>query len=116
MTFSQALASSLALVKLRRTREAGRVSDVCARLGGEEFGLLFPDASLEQACKVAERIRAAVAAAPTPLPDGTALHVTMSIGVATLAPGTTLDAAMSDADRALYQAKHQGRNQVAAAG
>lgn len=96
-------------------REAGRVTDVCARLGGEEFGLLFPDATLAQARKVAERIRAAVAAAATPLPDGTALHVTMSIGVASLALGATLDAAMSDADRALYQAKHQGRNQVVAA-
>ena len=97
-------------------RETGRVTDVCARLGGEEFGLLFPDTTLVQACKVAERIRAAVAAAPTPLPDGTALHVTMSIGVASLALGATLDAAMSDADRALYQAKHQGRNRVIAAG
>lgn len=96
-------------------RDTGRMTDVAARLGGEEFGLLFPDATLAQARKVAERIRAAVAAAPTRLPDGTDLHVTMSIGVATLAPGATLDAAMSDADRALYQAKHQGRNQVVAA-
>ena len=96
-------------------RDTGRVTDVAARLGGEEFGLLFPDATLDQAGKVAERIRAAVAATPTLLPDGTALHVTMSIGVAMLAPGATLDAAMSDADRALYEAKHQGRNQVVAA-
>ena len=96
-------------------REAGRITDVCARLGGEEFGLLFPDTTLAQAYKVAERIRAAVAAAPTMLPDGTALHVTMSIGVANLACGATLDAAMSDADNALYQAKHQGRNRVVAA-
>ncbi|OBV40267.1 PAS domain S-box-containing protein/diguanylate cyclase (GGDEF) domain-containing protein [Janthinobacterium psychrotolerans] len=99
----------------RILRETGRVTDVCARLGGEEFGLLFPDTTLAQASKVAERIRAAVAATPTPLPDGTALHVTMSIGVASLALGATLDAAMSEADRALYQAKHQGRNQVVAA-
>ncbi len=96
-------------------RQAGRLTDVCARLGGEEFGLLFPDTTLAQAVKVAERIRAAVACAPTMLPDGTALHVTMSIGVANLASGATLDAAMSDADRALYQAKHQGRNRVVAA-
>ena len=99
----------------RVLRDTGRVTDVAARLGGEEFGLLFPDATLAQARKVAERIRAAVAAAPTRLPDGTALHVTMSIGVAALGPGSTLDAAMSEADRALYQAKHQGRNQVVAA-
>lgn len=99
----------------RVLRDTGRVTDVAARLGGEEFGLLFPDTTLAQARKVAERIRAAVAAAPTRLPDGTALHVTMSIGVAALGPGSTLDAAMSEADQALYVAKHQGRNQVVAA-
>ena len=96
-------------------RDTGRVTDVAARLGGEEFGLLFPDATLKQAYKVAERIRAAVAAAVTVLPDGTPLHVTISIGLAPLARGASMDAAMSEADKALYVAKHQGRNQVMAA-
>ncbi len=96
-------------------RDTGRVTDVAARMGGEEFGLLFPDATLKQAYKVAERIRAAVAAAVTMLPDGTPLHVTISIGLAPLAKGATLDAAMSEADKALYAAKHQGRNKVVAA-
>ena len=96
-------------------RDTGRITDVAARLGGEEFGLLFPDASLHQAQQVAERIRAAVAAAITPLPDGRQLQVTISIGVASLMAGASLDAAMSDADKALYVAKHQGRNQVVAA-
>ena len=97
-------------------RETGRVTDVAARLGGEEFGLLFPDASVKQAARVAERIRTAVAAAVTMLPDGCPLHATISIGVAPLVAGATLDAAMSDADKALYAAKHHGRNQVVAAG
>jgi diguanylate cyclase (GGDEF)-like protein/PAS domain S-box-containing protein len=96
-------------------RDTGRITDVVARLGGEEFGLLLPDASVQQAQQVAERIRAAVAAAVTPLPDGSQLQVTISIGVASLSAGASLDAAMSDADKALYIAKHQGRNQVIAA-
>ncbi|KAB8043966.1 diguanylate cyclase [Janthinobacterium aquaticum] len=97
-------------------RDTARITDLAARLGGEEFGLLFPDATLAQAHGVAERIRAAIANTPTLLPDGTPLQVTMSIGVAALPPGVTLDAAMSEADKALYAAKHQGRNQVASAG
>ena len=64
---------------------------------------------------MAERIRAAVATAVTVLPDGTPLHVTISIGLAPLVKGATLDAAMSEADKALYAAKHQGRNKVVAA-
>ena len=96
-------------------RDTGRVTDVAARMGGEEFGLLFPDATLPQAQMVAERIRAAVAAAVTVLPDGSPLHVTISIGLAPLARGASMDAAMSEADKALYVAKHQGRNQVMAA-
>jgi diguanylate cyclase (GGDEF)-like protein/PAS domain S-box-containing protein len=96
-------------------RDTGRITDVAARLGGEEFGLLFPDASLRQAHQVAERLRAAVAAAVTPLPDGGQLQVTISIGVASLMAGASLDAAMSEADKALYAAKHQGRNKVVAA-
>ena len=96
-------------------RDTGRVTDVAARMGGEEFGLLFPDATLQQAHLVAERIRAAVAAAITPLPDGGQLQVTISIGLAPLVQGASMDAAMSEADKALYVAKHQGRNQVMAA-
>ena len=99
----------------RVLRETGRVTDVVARMGGEEFGLLFPDATVKQAYKVAERIRAAVAATVTVLPDGGTLQVTISIGLAPLTKGATLDAAMSEADKALYVAKHQGRNQVVAA-
>lgn len=94
------------------TRDA---SPTWPRASAAKFGLLFPDASLQQAHVVAERIRAAVAAAITPLPDGGQLQVTISIGVASLTAGATLDAAMSDADKALYAAKHQGRNKVVAA-
>ncbi|WP_317201186.1 sensor domain-containing diguanylate cyclase [Janthinobacterium sp.] len=95
--------------------DAGRLTDMAARLGGEEFGLLFPDASLEQALQIAERVRRAVAATVTTAPDGAPLHVTISIGLAPLAPGGSFDAALSEADKALYRAKHAGRDRVVAA-
>ncbi|MDC8759479.1 GGDEF domain-containing protein [Janthinobacterium fluminis] len=96
-------------------REAGRLTDMAARLGGEEFGLLFPDATLEQAVQIAQRVRRAVAATRTTAPDGTPLAVTISIGLAKLAPGGSFDGALSDADKALYRAKHGGRDRVATA-
>lgn len=99
----------------RAIRETGRLTDMAARLGGEEFGLLFPEATLEQAVHIAERVRRAVAATSSVTPDGTPLSVTISIGLAPLAPGASFDGALSEADRALYRAKRQGRDQVVAA-
>jgi diguanylate cyclase (GGDEF)-like protein/PAS domain S-box-containing protein len=96
-------------------REAARATDVVARMGGEEFGLIFPDADPEQARLVAERIRAAVESARIAVPGGADLRVTVSIGLSGLEPGAPVDAAVARADGALYQAKNSGRNQVATA-
>jgi len=90
-------------------RRCCREGDLLCRTGGEEFLMLLPGASLEAAAAVAERLRATVQATPMP-PVGA---VTVSLGVArwsgeTGEPGD----ALSDADRALYQAKQQGRNRV----
>lgn len=84
------------------------------RYGGEEFVVLLPDADLEQARQVAERIRLTTAEGPAQLPP-----VTVSIGVAALeAADTNLDCLLSRADNAMYLAKANGRNriEVAAAG
>ncbi len=93
-------------------RNAARLTDAVARLGGEEFGLLLPHATPEQAAQVAERLRAAVAALHVETEDGRSIKVTISIGLAELAPGNVLDGALSHADKALYRAKHGGRNRV----
>ena len=104
-----------------------RMSDALGRFGGEEFVVLLIDADLENACVVAQRIRASVAAQPVDLSSGERVDVTVSIGVAALAEPMTaqsLDAAretaiegvaqelVASADAALYQAKAGGRNQV----
>lgn len=95
---------------------AARGTDFVARTGGEEFGMLFPATSIELAAVVAERIRQAVAASNITTPDGECIRVTMSVGLAALAPGAAPQEALSRADAALYQAKENGRNQVATAG
>ena len=90
---------------------AARGSDFVARTGGEEFGMLLPDTAIEMAGVVAERMRKAVEETSVTTPDGACIRVTISIGLAPLAPDA-VPAALTSADAALYQAKNQGRNRV----
>jgi diguanylate cyclase (GGDEF)-like protein len=91
---------------------AARGADFVARTGGEEFGMLFPNTPIEMARLVAERIRKAVAASKATTPDGETISVTISIGLAALAPDGVPEEALASADAALYQAKERGRNRV----
>jgi len=96
-------------------RLAFRSSDLAARYGGEEFAVILPSTPEEGAREVAERIRAEVEVAALPHRDSeVASWVTLSLGVATMIPGADghSNALVSRADRALYQAKESGRNQV----
>jgi len=87
-----------------------RKSDKAGRLGGEEFCLLLPNSSMEQACQMASRLCASAAAMGIPTAQGE-LHYTVSVGV-TMLEGTdpSVDGALARADAALYQAKDAGRN------
>lgn len=96
-----------------------RPHDLAARYGGEEFVFLLPDTGQDDAMKVAEDILAAVTALKIPHEASpVAGIVTASIGVAGTVPaGDHAGGLLEQADRALYRAKHHGRNQtVAAAG
>ena len=89
-----------------------REVDVVARIGGEEFAVLLTSTSLVSACAAAARLRTAVAASPLQV-DGTAVPLTLSIGVAAMDHDTTdLVDLLKRADAALYAAKRGGRNQV----
>jgi diguanylate cyclase (GGDEF)-like protein len=90
-----------------------RESDTFARLGGEEFALLLPETTEEDACLVAERLRALIAEHSVPCGNRN-VEITVSIGISTAEPEMN-DASdlLKRADKALYAAKHNGRNQVA---
>ena len=89
-----------------------RAEDVCARYGGEEIAILLPETNVERAKDVAERVRKAVAAKPVTHGDRS-IAVTASFGVAGYPESTAVrDALFPTADRALYEAKAAGRNQV----
>lgn len=93
-----------------------RASDVAGRYGGEEMLLILPQTEVEGATALAERIRAAVEASPFEVGAERPVRVTLSIGVATLAPGADVAALVDCADAALYAAKDAGRNRVVTAG
>ena len=85
--------------------------DIAARFGGEEFAVLLPATSLPEAAAVAERIREQYAG--TVLTAGPRrVRVSVSVGVAPADAGQALDDVVRAADKALYEAKHAGRNTV----
>ena len=89
-----------------------RATDVPARYGGDEFIVLLPETPPKGALDVAERIRKAIALRPLAI-NGQTVAATVSIGIACYPEdGRTLDALAARADRALYQAKQEGRNRV----
>jgi two-component system cell cycle response regulator len=90
--------------------------DIACRYGGEEFLVVAPETDEEQAFKLAERLRATIATTCFTTEDQElTLTVTISVGVAQLKQGETIEQVISRADGALYHAKHTGRNRVVAA-
>jgi len=106
-----------------RLKKSIRREDAVGRYGGEEFVMLLPNTDLHAAKQTAERVRVAIAEEPCLLePEekahaGNVISLTASIGVAVYGEhGTTRAALIEAADRAMYYAKHMGRNQVCLAG
>ena len=95
-----------------------RVGDLLGRLGGEEFGILVSDSSMDTATMTAERLRVAVHTGVLH-PGGPTKLITISGGVASvpdhLEPETAFSFALKVADETLYSAKHQGRDRIVTA-
>lgn len=87
-----------------------------SRYGGEEFVILLPNTDIESACQRAELLREQMESQPFTGPNGRSAYVTLSLGVSNSSlHGLIAAELVSAADRALYQAKRQGRNQTMAA-
>lgn len=98
--------------KIRQTIK--RPGDMAFRYGGEEFAVVLPGADSQGAMVVAETIRKAIETAEFVGTQGTALRVTVSIGLVSIqpTPEDTPDLILSAADKALYSAKTSGRNRT----
>jgi len=108
-----------AISKLIRGLTPKRPGDLTARYGGEEIGILLPNTGIDGAQAVAERIRRAIENLRMPHSGSAYGFVSISAGVATMAPqrGVHLAAMLVEAaDKALYAAKSAGRNRVCVAG
>lgn len=90
-----------------------RPGDIAARFGGEEFVVLLPGTNKEEAVRIGERLRAAVAGEPFDVGRHEPIHCTLSLGVAALPDdGATGQEILQRADEATYEAKAAGRNRV----
>jgi two-component system cell cycle response regulator len=99
-----------------RLSRATRPDDVVARYGGEEFAILLPRTTTEEACRVAERVHAAVRDTPVSISPAVAIPVTVSVGVACQSADVAdPDRLVLRADEALYRAKDDGRDRIAVA-
>lgn len=92
-------------------RQVVRQNDMVARVGGEEFAIFFPDTQMEHALQICERLRGDIAGTRLVAGPGLTIRITISGGVAPLGAGG-LDAALNQADEALYRAKNGGRDQL----
>jgi diguanylate cyclase (GGDEF)-like protein len=109
---SRALVEAAGLIRL-----SARETDVVARFGGDEFALILPDTGSEGAAAVGERIRDRVAAHRFLRGDGLDIHLTVSVGVATLPDvAASTEGLIQAADEAMYHVKDHGKNGLYIAG
>jgi diguanylate cyclase (GGDEF)-like protein len=92
-------------------RKCSREADAIGRYGGEEFVLLLQSADEGAGARLVERIRSAIAGADW-TDIGPGLNISVSCGIASVRPTDTVDDVLARADKALYEAKRSGRNQL----
>ena len=119
--FGHQIGDEVLIDLVRHTKEVLRTVDSVGRIGGEEFLLLMPETDSQGAYKIAERLRAHIESATNQTKAPTPIKISISIGVATFQLSNSLQIERSillnelirQADMAMYEAKNNGRNQVA---
>jgi len=98
-------------------KDAAKEAQTAARYGGEEFVLLLPETTLDEAQRIADKIRATVEKIniKNTIKNESIANITISLGVASYIQGESMTDFIARADRALYQSKHAGRNRVSVA-
>lgn len=100
------------LIKIADTiLENTRETDVCARVGGEEFAILLPDTDETEALSIARRVHSAIQNLQVHMEDLT-LSVTVSMGIITKSTDFDMQDMIEETDKALYSAKNKGRNMI----
>ena len=98
-------------------RQCARETDVVARFGGDEFALILPDTGSEGARAVGERVRDRINDFRFLTSDGLDIHLTVSVGVATLPDvAASAEGLIEAADQAMYHVKEHGKNGIFVAG
>jgi len=97
-----------------KLKEIQRTSDISCRYGGEEFVLLLPNTSLENATIVAQKLRSTIELSTLKISSTQEIQFTISLGVASVdfMNDTTIEPSLKKADEAMYRAKNSGRNKV----
>ncbi|HEY9130149.1 MAG TPA: GGDEF domain-containing protein [Dyella sp.] len=115
-TYGHAVGDQVLQAAVSACRAFLRSSDVFGRLGGEEFGILLPECTIATAIDRAEHLRRTIATIPVQMGERL-VAVSASFGISsTERIGHDLQRLLVDADRALYRAKHSGRNRVESSG
>ena len=107
-TFGHQMGDKVLVALAQIAKESIRSYDLIGRWGGEEFLVLCPECTYQEALSVAERLRASIEAATTPTDE----KHTISLGVATMVSDDTPHTLIARVDSALYEAKKTGRNRV----
>lgn len=114
-THGHAAGDSVLVSATTRLRHCLQSDDLLGRLGGEEFAIVIVGRSMEDLHAIAERLRDTIAAEAIPLPDGSSISITASIGLSATNASTTppsIEQLLHAADGALYRAKREGRNKT----
>ena len=118
--FGHQVGDEILVSLVRHAKDVLRSIDTVGRIGGEEFLILLPETSLEEALRLAERLRMHIAKATHHTSTPSPVQITISIGITIFNPskkliterGILLNELIKEADEAMYEAKNSGRNRV----